>query len=59
MMTRNYFYYNIDFESDRLNNIIDKIINYYNNYMIENELLNSFVEKYYSCLNYLKKNKSI
>ncbi len=58
MMTRNYFYHNNDFESDKLNNIIDKITNYHNNHTIENEFSKSFIEKYYSCLAYLKRNKS-
>ena len=57
-MTRNYFYHNNDFESDKLNNIIDKITNYHNNHTIENEFSKSFIEKYYSCLAYLKRNKS-
>lgn len=56
--TRHYFYHNNDFESDKLNNIIDKITNYYNNCTIKNEYSNSFIEKYYSCLDYLKRNKS-
>lgn len=58
MMARNYFYHNNDFESDKLNNIIDKITNYYTNYSIENESSKSFIEKYYSCLAYLNRNKS-
>ena len=58
MMTRNYLYHNNDFESDKLNNIIDKITNYHNNHTIENEFSKSFIEKYYSCLAYLKRNKS-
>lgn len=58
MMTRNYFYHSNDLESDKLNNIIDKITNYYNNYSVENEFSKSFIEKYYSCLAYLNRNKS-